>query len=113
MSATRLQSRRYSLPSLGSSKECDASSGKENSSTGVQAERKRKLNDSDEPSSDAKRSAISITDIVGNLQEAVTKEQLEESICCLPGGELRVMGVKPGLRELDCMYCGLYLVACI
>lgn len=110
MSNTKVKSRRHSLPSLSSAKQEDAegSLGKENAaSTGVQPDRKRKLPlDGPEapelslelPSS--KRPAMSITDVMlGNLQEAVTREQLqmsEEAICCLPGGEQPVGKMEGG-----------------
>lgn len=83
MSSARIKARRYSLPSLSGSG-IGSSSGKESS------DRKRKVPlDGSEVGSDAKRPAMAITDFVGNLQEAVSKDQLqlsEDSLCCLPGG---------------------------
>lgn len=96
MSSSKVKPRRHSLPSLESVKSVEkgTSAGKENSTTPVQTERKRKrlLNDS-ETVAPSKKPAISIPNVTGGLQGALGKELFEDSLCCLPGG---VYGVEEG-----------------
>ena len=87
MSIARLQSRRYSLPSLGTAKPADSSPPGNDPNASMPTERKRKLNEADRLSPDAKRPAVTLTGPGGLQESPVSKEQLGEAICCLPGGE--------------------------
>ena len=98
MSSGKAKTRRYSLPSLGSSPAAQQSGVQEDQDQVVASSvdpisssartdgstRKRALKQA-EVNSDAKRPALAIN----NSDEAVSKEQLqvsEHTLCCLPGG---------------------------
>lgn len=90
MSSCKVKPRRHSLTSLESIKQesVEASGhGKENSTSAMQSERKRKrpVNESETVTS-SKKPAFSISDVLGGLQGALGKEISEDSLCCLPGG---------------------------
>lgn len=92
MSSCKVKPRRHSVSSLESIKpgEVEFSAGKENSTSAVQAERKRKRPlDEPETVAPSKMPAFSISDVAGGLQGAlVGKEELllSDDLCCLPGG---------------------------
>ena len=96
MSNAKIKGRRHSFSSIEDAAKvvgADAISSKQEPRIRLTVERKRKTPidaaEVEEISSDVKRPAISLVDVVGNLQEVICKDHQqisEESLCCLPGG---------------------------
>ncbi len=94
MSSAKVKVRRHSFSSLEEITklkkivEVDCALGKEE----LLLSRKRKAlpgaEDGEMLCSDSKRPAVSLVDVVGNMQEVVSRvgEKEADSLCCLPGG---------------------------
>ncbi len=90
MSCSKVKPRRHSLPSLESVKQ-EGTGGTTSSCSATTSERgrKRPLKVCEMAAGPSKKPAFSVNGLVGDLQGAVGREELQlpgDTLCCLPGG---------------------------